>query len=188
MSGPLLENANVAISVTAIDPSNIPSTESNTNTNTNTSTSTNTNNTSNNSNINSNNSIHTATATATIINKNIDNQLVEYTNTTPNDEALIDSIILWQRKVFAKQLELYEIFSKSENMMHLTSASITYNIPDILIKKRANAKSCILDNEDFVVMDILDANGILSLPTRLSEFMMLMTRVTKVRIIIILPF
>jgi hypothetical protein len=113
------------------------------------------------------------------------------------EDAKLNSVFIYQRRVFHLQaLKLHELLERQNIILSLSSKSNSTNpnsnLNDILnidnsniLNKRHSQKDIlgnkrIVDDVEMALLSILDSDGILSLSYRVSEFIVLMTKITKV--------
>ena len=95
------------------------------------------------------------------------------------DEGKINATLLIQRQILIKQMESLSEFNTKIDI----SQELLPTVPDLLKRRNMTDRSRLVDNEEIALMDILDADGMISNETRLSTFMVFMTRITKVSLL-----
>lgn len=100
------------------------------------------------------------------------------------EDASMNAVLLLQKSAFQSQVTNLE---KLIQQQAKTSTEIKGNqhLPNILTRRTLAEDLQDLhrnaDNEELIIMAMLDSNGIISLLSRVTEFIVLMTRLTKVR-------
>lgn len=107
--------------------------------------------------------------------------------TMSSEEAKLNFLCLLQRSVFHDQAKALEgiIGKQTESTREKTNLEI----PNIISRRRhfeeLQQHQRLLDNEEITLLGILDSDGVISSPPRLVDFMVFMTRVSKVNLKII---
>lgn len=101
------------------------------------------------------------------------------------DDAKINAVLILQRRIFQLQAEQLEIaIRRQQDEGAATPQLEAILLPSILarrnISEEMRSQNRILDDVEMTILGILDCAGILSLSSRISEFIVVMTRVVKV--------
>ena len=102
------------------------------------------------------------------------------------DDAKINAVLILQRRIFQLQAEQLEIAIRQQQHEERTTpqSSEAISLPPILarrnISEEMRSQNRILDDVEMTILGILDCAGMLSLCSRISEFIVVMTRVVKV--------
>ena len=101
------------------------------------------------------------------------------------DDAKINAVLILQRRIFQLQAEQLEIaIRQQQHEEHTTPQSEAISLPPILVRRNISeemrSQNRILDDVEMTILGILDCAGMLSLCSRISEFIVVMTRVVKV--------
>ena len=101
------------------------------------------------------------------------------------DDAKINAVLLLQRRIFQLQAEQLEIAIRRQQDEEAATPQLeAILLPSILarrnISEEMRSQNRILDDVEMTILGILDCAGFLSLSSRISEFIVVMTRVVKV--------
>jgi hypothetical protein len=100
-----------------------------------------------------------------------------------HEDAGLRAALFLEKQVFELQAACYQ-----EALSNLPKTSITLSsemrVPQFLLDRNLmdeySSKGRLLDNEEITILGMLDAHGKISVLSRLTEFMLFMTRVKKV--------
>ena len=101
-------------------------------------------------------------------------------------DASVNATLLLQKQVFQSQAN-----SLTKLLSHLEQSKLNVNadvrVPQLLASRTLSdeytTSNRLLENEEITMLGFLDVNGKLTVSSRLSEFMLFMTRITKVSIL-----
>jgi len=100
-------------------------------------------------------------------------------------DASINAALLLQKQVFQSQTNsLSKLLSHFEQSTLNVTADV--KVPQLLTSRTLSdeyaSSNRLLENEEIALLGFLDVNGKLTVSSRLNEFMLFMTRITKVSI------
>ena len=107
-------------------------------------------------------------------------------NVPYQNDASLNATLLLQKEAFLSQANrLSDLLS---NMQHSNTEILTdVKIPQLLSTRTLSEDyvigSRLLENEEVAILGFLDESGKISVSSRLNEFMLLMTRITKVLLV-----
>lgn len=101
------------------------------------------------------------------------------------DDAKINAVLILQRRIFQLQANcLQSSIQRQQQSKNSNVASANTGFPALLVRRNISdemqSQNRILDDVEMTLLGILDSSGMLSLCSRISEFIVVMTRVVKV--------
>jgi hypothetical protein len=101
------------------------------------------------------------------------------------DDAQINAVLILQRRIFQLQADcLHSAIQQQQHSKTSNLVSANSGFPALLVRRNISdemiSQNRILDDVEMTLLGILDSSGMLSLCSRISEFIVVMTRVVKV--------
>jgi hypothetical protein len=101
------------------------------------------------------------------------------------DDAKINAVLILQRRIFQLQADcLHSAIQQQQHSKISNLVSANSGFPALLVRRNISdemqSQNRILDDVEMTLLGILDSSGMLSLCSRISEFIVVMTRVVKV--------
>ena len=101
------------------------------------------------------------------------------------DDAKINAVLILQRRIFQLQADcLQSAIQRQQNSKSSQLLPANSGFPSLLVRRNISdemqSQNRILDDVEMTLLGILDSRGMLSLCSRISEFIVVMTRVVKV--------
>ena len=101
------------------------------------------------------------------------------------DDAKINAVLILQRRIFQLQADyLHNAIQRQQRSKSCNNVSANSGIPALLVRRNISdemqSQNRTLDDVEMTLLGILDSSGMLSLCSRISEFIVVMTRVVKV--------
>jgi hypothetical protein len=101
------------------------------------------------------------------------------------DDAKINAVLILQRRIFQLQADcLHSAIQQQQHSKISDPISANSGFPALLVRRNISdemqSQNRILDDVEMTLLGILDSSGMLSLCSRISEFIVVMTRVVKV--------
>jgi hypothetical protein len=100
------------------------------------------------------------------------------------EDARINSLMILQRRVFQQQADSLQKILQVRKESHPVEFTEKFEVPSILTRRNksddVSSQNRLLDDVEMTLLGILDSSGMLILSSRISEFIVVMTRIIKV--------
>jgi hypothetical protein len=102
--------------------------------------------------------------------------MIAQENFNHDKNTKINTVMLLQRKVLQKQVDLVQKLSEEKRTYSISDAQLSSSL---IFRYEAFKK--VVDESELTLLGILDHDGLISSKNRLHDFMFLMTRLSKVK-------
>lgn len=101
-----------------------------------------------------------------------------------DNDSKINAILLLQRHLLHVQTRMFAKFAEGDDDANLQTRSPASSIPAVISRRsildETHQNKRLVDDVELTILAILDSEGVISLTSRLEDFLVIMTRVTKV--------